>query len=91
MRATRVHPATPTAGVRLRLGDHISRFMASASLYGMSMPYDEAALFAACLEVTRKNGIDNGYIRPLAYRGLGGGVGVNHSANPVDVTIAVWA
>lgn len=62
---------TDRGPVLLRLGDHISRFMASASLYGMAMPYDEAALFAACLEVTRKNGIDNGYIRPLAYFGEG--------------------
>ncbi len=61
-----------SSGPRLvRLSDHISRFMSSAKLYGMSIPYDEAALVAACLEVTRKNGIDNGYIRPLAYFGQG--------------------
>ena len=30
-------------------------------------------------------------MRPLAYRGFGGEMGVNPAANPVDVSIAVWA
>jgi branched-chain amino acid aminotransferase len=53
--------------VLVRLHDHINRFMTSASLYGMKMPFDAAQLIAACLAVTKKNGIDNGYLRPLAY------------------------
>ena len=57
--------------VIVRLADHIKRFLNSAKLYGMTVPYDEPALLGACLEVTRKNGIDNGYIRPLAYFGAG--------------------
>ena len=60
-----------TGPVVVRLSDHISRFMASAALYGMSIPYSEVALVQACLDVARKNGIDNGYIRPLAYFGEG--------------------
>ena len=55
----------------VRLADHIERFFRSAALYGMKMPFDAETLTRACLEVTRRNGIDNGYLRPLAYFGPG--------------------
>ncbi|MDX2053476.1 MAG: branched-chain amino acid transaminase [Polyangiaceae bacterium] len=55
----------------LRLGDHIERLLASAKLYGMKVPFDAEALRKGAIEVTRRNQIKDGYLRPLAYFGHG--------------------
>lgn len=66
----RVYPSATTA-VLVRLQDHVERLLASARLYGMKVPFDSEALVRGCIEVTRKNGIKNGYLRPVAYFGHG--------------------
>lgn len=60
-----------TGPVLVRLRDHLERMLFSARLYGMKVPYDLDALARGALEVTRRNGIQNGYLRPLAYFGAG--------------------
>jgi branched-chain amino acid aminotransferase len=55
----------------IRLRDHIDRLLSSARLYGMKVPYEADALVRGATDVTRKNGIENGYLRPLAYFGHG--------------------
>jgi branched-chain amino acid aminotransferase len=67
----RVYPAADGRPCVFRLRDHIERLIGSASLYGMSLPYSADDLVEAALQVTRRNGIDNGYLRPLAYFGYG--------------------
>lgn len=54
-----------------RVDDHLRRLLTSASLYGMKLPFGKQALVAGAAEVTRVNGIENGYLRPLAYFGRG--------------------
>ncbi len=54
-----------------RLREHIERLVNSARLYGMRIPYTIETLCDACVEVTRKNGIADGYLRPVAYFGEG--------------------
>ncbi len=66
----RVYPTTNGPAI-FRLRDHIDRLIGSASLYGMTLPFSAEDLEAGALEVTRKNGIENGYLRPLAYFGYG--------------------
>jgi branched-chain amino acid aminotransferase len=66
----RVYPTLRGPAV-FRLRDHIERLLTSTRLYGMKLPFDLDQLVEGAIEVTRKNGIDNGYIRPLAYFGLG--------------------
>jgi branched-chain amino acid aminotransferase len=66
----RVYP-TQRGPALFRLRDHIERLMTSTRLYGMKLPFDLDQLVEGAIEVTRKNGIDNGYIRPLAYFGRG--------------------
>ncbi len=62
---------TSRGPVLFRLGDHIERLLSSGRLYGMKIPYDAETLAQACLEVTRKNRVSDGYLRPLAYFGEG--------------------
>jgi len=62
---------TSSGPVLVRLRDHVDRLLLSARLYGMKVPYDADTLVRGAVEVTRRNGIQNGYLRPLAYYGAG--------------------
>ncbi len=66
----RVYPSEH-GPVLVRLRDHLERLLISARLYGMRVPFDVEALARGAIEVTRKNGTVNGYLRPLAYYGEG--------------------
>lgn len=57
--------------VLFRLREHVDRLLSSARLYGMKVGYDAEALSAACIEVTRKNSITDGYLRPISFFGEG--------------------
>src|SRR5688572_4702589 len=72
-----------------RLGDHLRRLYASAKIYDMPVPYDVGILSQACIDVIRANGLEKAYLRPIAYRGLGG-FGLS-ADTPTDVAVAAWA
>jgi branched-chain amino acid aminotransferase len=57
--------------VLIRLRDHVERLLTSARLYGMRVPFSADDLVRGAVEVTRRNGTQNGYLRPLAYFGAG--------------------
>jgi branched-chain amino acid aminotransferase len=63
----------PSSGgpVIVRLRDHVERLLTSARLYGMRVPFSADDLVKGAVEVTRRNGTQNGYLRPLAYFGAG--------------------
>jgi branched-chain amino acid aminotransferase len=79
---------TPNGPAIFRLTDHNKRLYASARIYDMVLPYDLGALNAACREVIRKNGLSKAYLRPFAYRGLGG-FGLS-ADTPIDMSVASW-
>ncbi|MBN8726538.1 MAG: branched-chain amino acid transaminase [Xanthomonadales bacterium] len=79
---------TPAGPAIFRLTDHLKRLYQSAKIYDMAIPFDLATLAAACREVLAVNGLGKAYLRPLAYRGLGGfGLAAD---TPIDVAIAAW-
>ncbi len=80
---------TPNGPVLVRLREHIERMLMSARIYGMKLPFDAEALSRGALEVTRRNGIQNGYLRPLAYFGAGPIDLKPKRECPVNVFIAV--
>ena len=71
-----------------RLTDHTTRLLASAKIYDMPMPYGVEELNSACREVIKVNGFDKAYLRPIAFRGLGG-FGLS-ADTPTDVSVATW-
>ena len=79
---------TPKGQAIFRLEEHLKRLFASAKIYDMAMPYDLATLTAGCKDVIRANQLERAYLRPIAYRGLGG-FGLS-AETPVDVAIAAW-
>jgi branched-chain amino acid aminotransferase len=71
-----------------RLTDHNTRLLASARIYDMPVPYSVEQLNAACRDVLKANGYSKGYLRPIAFRGLGGfGLAAD---TPTDVSVAAW-
>ncbi len=82
--------ATPRGPAVFRLRDHLERMERSGKIFMMEMPYSVDELVGATHELIRVNDLDACYVRPIAYRGFGGEMGVNPEKNPVDVAIAVW-
>ncbi len=79
---------TPDGAAIFRLQDHLKRLALSAKVHDIDMPYDIDALTAACHEVMARNDLKQAYLRPVAFRGLGG-FGLSAEC-PTDVAIAVW-
>jgi len=71
-----------------RLSDHTRRLFASAKIYDMPIPYSLEELNAACREVLKANGLGKAYLRPVAFRGLGG-FGLS-ADTPTDVAVSAW-
>ena len=83
--------STSRGSAVFRLRDHYRRMERSARIFQMEIPYSVDELTQATFDLVKTNGLDECYVRPLAYRSFGGEMGVNPAANPVDVSIAVWA
>jgi branched-chain amino acid aminotransferase len=79
---------TPKGTAIFRLGDHLRRFFMSAKVYDMEMPYTRDELAAACRAVIKANGLGRSYLRPVAFRGLGG-FGLSAEC-PTDVAVGAW-
>jgi len=80
--------ATSEGAAIFRLTDHLNRLYQSAKIYDMVLPYSADELAAACRAVIGKNGLGAAYLRPVAYRGLGG-FGLS-AETPIDVAVAAW-
>src|SRR5919199_5123370 len=72
-----------------RLSDHMQRLMDSAHIYFMDLGYTKQQLERALIDTVKANGMEECYIRPIAYYGYGK-MGVNPLPNKVSVAIAVW-
>lgn len=79
---------TPKGQAIFRLGDHLKRLFNSAKIYDMPIPYSLEQLSAACRDVIKANKLDRAYLRPVAFRGLGG-FGLS-AETPTDVAVAAW-
>jgi len=72
-----------------RLPEHLERFQNSAKIYRMELGYSAKELSDACVELVRKNGVKDCYLRPIAYTSYGE-MGLNPLKNKVAVAIALW-
>jgi branched-chain amino acid aminotransferase len=72
-----------------RLSDHVQRLLDSGKVYFMDLGYSKQQLEKAIIDTVRANGMDECYIRPIAYYGYGK-MGVNPMPNKVSVAIAAW-
>jgi len=80
---------TPQGKYIFRLRDHMVRFMNSAKVLQMKLPYTLDELCEACRDVVRTADADGDYLRPLAFYGVHPEfkIGLNPSRLPTNVTI----
>src|SRR6187397_2192753 len=84
----RAYPTADGPAV-FRLTDHIERLHNSAKIMMMDLPYSVEELVEAVKLTVRETGLDQCYIRPIAYYGYGE-MGLNTIPCEVDVAIACW-
>jgi branched-chain amino acid aminotransferase len=72
-----------------RLQEHTERLFRSAHILGMKMPFDKATLYEAQRTVVRENGLDSGYLRPMAFYGAEA-MGISARNLSVHVIVAAW-
>ena len=77
-------------GKIFKLTEHSERFQISAETLGFVLPYSVAEIDAACIETCEANGIVDGYVRPVAWRGSEM-MGVSAQETRIHVAIAAWA
>ncbi len=77
------------AGVIFKLREHTERLVYSAKELGFEIPYTVDEIDAACVETLEANGLADGYLRPVAWRGSEM-MGVSAQNNRINLAIAAW-
>ncbi len=72
-----------------KMTEHHERLETSAHILGMEMPYSVAEIDAATEALVEANGIGDGYVRPIAWRGSEM-MGVSAQNTRTNVAIATW-
>lgn len=71
------------------LTQHSERLHASADLLGFKIPYSVEDVNQACRDVIKAQGLSDGYIRPIAWRGPEE-MGVAAKATKIHMAVACW-
>ncbi len=71
------------------LTQHSERLHASARILGFEIPYTVAQIDQACRDVVKAQGLVEGYIRPIAWRGSEE-MGVAAKATRINLAVACW-
>ncbi|KQY15379.1 branched-chain amino acid aminotransferase [Rhizobium sp. Root482] len=72
-----------------KLTEHNRRLHKSAEILGFSIPYSVEELDAATIELLKRQGFADAYVRPIAWRGSEM-MGVSAQNNRINVAIAIW-
>lgn len=72
-----------------KLRDHTERLHQSAQILGFTIPYSVEELDAASVELLKRQGFSEAYVRPIAWRGSEM-MGVSAQNNRINVAIAIW-
>lgn len=70
--------------------EHSERLHASAGAIDFEIPWSVDEIEAAKEAVLRENGLSDGYVRCVAWRGSGEDMGVAARRNPVRMAVAAW-
>lgn len=77
-------------GRAFELTRHSQRLHRSAQLLGMTLPFTVEQIDQACLDTAARMGLEDAYIRPIAWRGSEV-ISIAARATRIHVAIAVWA
>jgi len=70
--------------------DHSNRLKSSANMIDFDIPWTIGEIEKAKSDVLAANGLSDGYVRAIAWRGAGEDMGVASARNPVRMAIAAW-
>ncbi|RVA26917.1 branched-chain amino acid aminotransferase, partial [Mesorhizobium sp. M7A.F.Ca.CA.004.11.2.1] len=76
-------------GEIFKLNEHTERLHESARLLGFNIPYTVAELNDASSTLLKKQGFQDAYVRPIAWRGSEQ-MGVSAQNNRINCAIAIW-
>ncbi|MCY6379569.1 branched-chain amino acid aminotransferase [Hoeflea prorocentri] len=76
-------------GVIFKLREHTERLHKSAELLGFEIPYSIEEIDEACNELLKRQGFEDAYVRPIAWRGSEM-MGVSAQHNRINLAIAIW-
>ncbi|MBT7307522.1 MAG: branched-chain amino acid transaminase [Gammaproteobacteria bacterium] len=80
---------TATGPAIFRLKEHTDRLFRSAHIMDMEIPWSREEINAATRAAVRENGLESGYIRPMAFYGSEG-MGLRADNLQVHMSIAAW-
>ncbi len=72
-----------------RLDEHIQRLFYSCDTLGITLPYTHEEVVAAIKLTIKENGLESGYVRPLAFWGAGD-LRIISKNLPIEFIIACW-
>ena len=76
-------------GEIFKLEEHTTRFFHSAKRMGFEIPYSEDEINIACKETVKIQKVQNGYVRPVAWRGSEM-MAISAQQTKIHVAIATW-
>ena len=76
-------------GEIFKLEEHTERLFYSAKRMGIVVPYSEAEINDACKKIVNIQNVNNGYVRPLIWRGSEM-MAISAQKNKIHVAIATW-
>ena len=76
-------------GQIFKLNEHTERLHESARLLDFEIPYSVEEINQACIDTLEKQGFQDAYVRPIAWRGSEM-MGVSAQSNKINVSVAVW-
>lgn len=76
-------------GEIFKLTEHSQRLHKSANDMGFEIPWSIADIDQACKDILQANSIEDGYVRPIAWRGSEM-MGVSAQQNTIHLGIAAW-
>ena len=76
-------------GAIFKLEEHTSRFFYSATRMGFEIPYTENEINRASKEIVKIQKVQNGYVRPVAWRGSEM-MAISAQQTKIHVAVATW-
>lgn len=76
-------------GKIFKLTEHIQRLIEGSKFLDLEVSYGQEELEKACIENIKSNNIQNGYIRPLVWRGSDN-MGLTAKGISTNIAIASW-
>ena len=77
------------SGTIYKLAEHTERLFYSAKVLGIKIPFTEAEINQACIDVLEAHGLEDAYIRPVVFRGSEM-MAVSAQHAKIHVAIAAW-